>query len=139
MKKSDVGYLIKLISDKMRAQGDADLKEYDLTFSQVRILSYLHRYGPEATQKDIESYLDVAHPTVVGLVSRLEKNGFVECHPDISDRRNKVVRLTPRAEEIRGKVDAKKHQNERQMLKEFTKEEEEELLRLLKRLYSNIE
>lgn len=139
MKKSDVGYLIKLISDKMRAQGDADLKEYDLTFSQVRILSYLHRYGPEATQKDIESYLDVAHPTVVGLVSRLEKNGFVECHPDISDRRNKVVRLTPRAEEIRGKVEAKRHQNEQQMLKEFTKEEQEELIRLLKRLYSNIE
>ena len=134
-----MGYLIKLISDKMRAQGDADLKEYDLTFSQVRILSYLHRYGPEATQKDIESYLDVAHPTVVGLVSRLEKNGFVECHQDISDRRNKVVRLTPRAEEIRGKVEAKRHQNEQQMLKEFTKEEQEELIRLLKRLYSNIE
>ena len=49
MKKNDVGYLIKLISDKMRAQGDADLKEYDLTYSQVRILSYLHRYGPEGT------------------------------------------------------------------------------------------
>ncbi len=139
MKKSDIGCLIKLISDRMRTLGDADLKQYDLTFSQVRILSYLHRYGPEATQKDIESYLDVAHPTVVGLVSRLEKNGFVECHTDARDRRNKMVRLTPKADEIKSKVDEKKKQNEQQMAKGLSGEELEELVRLLKQVYSNIE
>lgn len=139
MKKNDVGYLIKLISDKMRAQGDADLKEYDLTYSQVRILSYLHRYGPESTQKEIEGYLDVAHPTVVGLVSRLERNGFVECYPDPSDRRNKLVRLTLKANEIKNKVDEKRRQYEEQMAKGFSQEEQKELIRLLKQVYSNIE
>ncbi len=139
MENNDVGYLIKLISDKMRAQGDAVLKECDLTFSQARILSYLHRYGPESTQKEIESYLDVAHPTVVGLVSRLEKNGFVECHHDPSDRRNKLVHLTPKAHEIKSKVDEKRKENEKQMSKGFSEEEQEELIRLLKQVYSNID
>lgn len=139
MKKNDVGYLIKLISDKMCAQGDAALKEYDLTFSQVRILAYLHRYGPQCTQKEIEGFLDVAHPTVVGLVSRLEKNGFVECHPDLADRRNKLVSLTPRAHEIKNKVEEKKRMKEQQMAAGLSGEEQEELIRLLKRVYSNIE
>ena len=139
MKKDDVGYLIKLISDKMRAQGDSDLREYDLTFSQVRILGYLHRYGPEATQKEIETWLDVAHPTVVGLVSRLEKNVFVECYTDSKDRRNKLVRLTPKAHEIKEKVDQKRKQNEEQLSSGFSQEEQQELVRLLKKVYLNIE
>ncbi|MGN0306069.1 MAG: MarR family winged helix-turn-helix transcriptional regulator [Lachnospiraceae bacterium] len=139
MKKDDVGYLIKLISDKMRAQGDSDLREYDLTFSQVRILGYLHRYGPEATQKELETWLDVAHPTVVGLVSRLEKNGFVECCMDSKDRRNKMVRLTPKAHEIKEKVDQKRKQNEEQLSAGFTEQERQQLIHLLKRVYLNIE
>ena len=139
MKKDDIGYLIKLISDRMRAQGDADLKQYDLTFSQVRILSFLHRYGPEAPQKEIEAWLDVAHPTVVGLVSRLERNGFVECHPDLQDRRNKLVRLTPKSYEIKEQVDERKRQNELQMAAGLSPEEQQKLILLLKQVYSNLE
>ncbi|MBQ9990373.1 MAG: MarR family transcriptional regulator [Lachnospiraceae bacterium] len=139
MKKDDIGYLIKLISDRMRTQGDAELKQYDLTFSQVRILSYLHRYGPKATQKEIEAWLDVAHPTVVGLVSRLEKNGFVECYPDPQDRRNKLVGLTPKSYEIKERVDEKKQQNELQMAAGLLPEEQQELIHLLKRVYANLE
>lgn len=139
MKKYDVGCLIKLISDRMRAQGDSDLRQYDLTFSQVRILSYLHRYGPEVTQKEIETYLDVSHPTVVGLVSRLEKNGFVECHTDSRDRRNKRIRLAQKAYETKEKVDGKRRQNEQMMTAGLSDEERQELVRLLRKVYSNYE
>ena len=68
-----------------------------------------------------------------------EKNGFVECYPDPSDRRNKLVRLTLKANEIKNKVDEKRRQYEEQMAKGFSQEEQKELIRLLKQVYSNIE
>lgn len=41
--------------------------------------------------------MQVSHPTVVGIVSRLEKNGFVVCSFDEKDRRNKIVCATNKA------------------------------------------
>ena len=48
----------------------------------------------QATQKEIAPFLDVAHPTVVGLVSRMEQNVHVTCWP-CEDGHNKYVKLTP--------------------------------------------
>ena len=79
MLKNDVGYLIKSINDKLKVRADAELKKYHLTMSQSRVLIYLRSRGGQATQKEIETFLDVAHPTVVGLVSRMEQNGYVTC------------------------------------------------------------
>lgn len=139
MKKEDIGCLIKLISDRMRAQWDADLKAYDLTFSQVRILHYLHQSKAEASQKEICQHLDATHPTVIGLVSRLEKNGFVECYVDPSDRRNKMVRLTPKADAFREQVEKKRQQNHERMTAGLSQEEVEELLFLLNKVWMNYE
>ena len=99
MLKNDVGYLIKSINDKLRVRADAELKQYHLTMSQSRVLVYLRSRGGQATQKEIETFLDVAHPTIVGLVSRMEQNGYVTCWP-CEDGRNKYVKLTPQAEAI---------------------------------------
>ena len=70
----DLGYLIKQISDKMRANADAVFRKHGLTYSQVHVLSFVQACGGSATQKESEIYLDVSHPTIVGLVSRLEKS-----------------------------------------------------------------
>ena len=86
--KNDVGYLIKRINDKLAVRADAELKQYHLTMSQGRVFLYLSSRGGQATQKEIETFLGVAHPTVVGLVSRMEQSGYVTCWP-CEDGRNK--------------------------------------------------
>ena len=86
----DLGYLIKQISDKMRANADAVFRKHGLTYSQVHVLSFVQACGGSATQKEIEIYLDVSHPTIVGLVSRLEKSGFVTSHVDENNRETKL-------------------------------------------------
>ena len=96
--KNDVGYLIKRIHDKLAVRADAELKQYHLTMSQGRVFLYLSSRGGQATQKEIETFLGVAHPTVVGLVSRMEQSGYVTCWP-CEDGRNKNVKLTAQAEE----------------------------------------
>ena len=72
----DVGYMLKKVNDRIHIQADANLKECGLTFSQMRVLMVLRKNGGQVSQKMIEEELGVAHPTVVGIVSRLEKNAL---------------------------------------------------------------
>lgn len=130
MLKNDVGYLIKSINDKLKVRADAELKQYHLTISQSRVLVYLRSRGGQATQKEIETFLDVAHPTIVGLVSRMEQNGYVTCWP-CEDGRNKYVKLTPQAEAIDKDMLENMQANEQMLLAPLSSEERERLRDLL--------
>lgn len=130
MLKNDVGYLIKSINDKLKVRADAELKQYHLTMSQSRVLVYLRSRGGQATQKEIETFLDVAHPTIVGLVSRMKQNGYVTCWP-CEDGRNKYVKLTPQAEVIDKDMQENMHANEEMLLAPLSPEDRERLRDLL--------
>lgn len=139
MEKADIGYLIKQISDAMKANGDRDLSEYDLTFSQMRVIHILNRNKGRLPQKTIEQILDVAHPTVVGLVSRLEEKGFVSTETDPEDRRYKIVCMTEKAEALRQTLEKKKSRQQGKMLAGFSDEEKKQLICLLEKVYANME
>ncbi|SKB69831.1 MarR family protein [Lachnospiraceae bacterium] len=134
----DVGFLIKTISEKFKCSVDVATGSLGLTMSQMLVLIILNRLGGTANQRTIEKALDVSHPTVVGLVARLEKNGFVTCSIDPENRRNKIVGLTDKSR------DALKHFEDghrlflRKVFKGFTDAESEEFIRMLMKLRSNL-
>lgn len=135
----DVGSMLKKLNDRLHVQADANFKECGLTFSQVRVLKVLRKNGGQASQKVIEEELGVAHPTVVGIVSRLEKNRFVSCHMDPADRRNKIVCETEKALENHRKHKKQIIEVEARLLAGLSEEEICELKRLLRHLYQNME
>lgn len=138
MNERDIGFLIKKLTDKLRANVDASLKKHDLTFSQTMVISFLSEHNCKATQKEIEENLRVSHPTVVGIISRLEKNGFVNCFTDEKNRRNKIVCMTDKAQGIVSVMSADKKEIERKLTKGLSDEELEEFRRILDILYKNI-
>ena len=87
-----VGFLMKQISDKVKVSVDASLKSQNITLSQYRVL------------KSIGNYLNVSHPTVVGIISRMEKKGYLRSYTDDGDRRNKIVEMTGQAAQITREV-----------------------------------
>lgn len=97
MEQFQIGCLLKMITDKIKMRADADLAQQGLTLTQSRVLGYLNRNGGQATQKEIEGFLQVSHPTVAGIISRMEQNGFVRCWLDPADKRSKIVGQTERA------------------------------------------
>lgn len=139
MPHQDIGYLLKNITDKLKGKADADLKRYNLTFTQSQILAFLHDNSGQATQKEIEMFLKVSHPTVVGVVSRMEQNGYVTCWFDAQDRRNKIVQLTRQAEEIGNEMNQNINQNEKLLLASLSDDEVQQLQRMLAILYNNLE
>lgn len=130
---------MKQITDKIKASADADLKNRNLTLSQVRVLEYISSKGGSVTQKSIEGYLDVSHPTVVGIVARLEKNGYLICYSDKTDRRNKIVAMTERSARVIHEVQRKIAAQEEKLLQGLSAEEIEQLRRLLNTILKNVD
>ncbi len=129
--------MIKKINDRMRSGFDQAMKKHGLTFSQARVLRHLRIRGGVSTQKEIEDYLDVKHPTVVGLVARLEGNGFVETCTDPDDRRNKLVKITEKAIRMEEDIVRGRDEGDRLLMKGLQEEEKQELKRLLGILCKN--
>lgn len=138
MNERDIGLLIKRLTDKIKTSVDAFLNKHGLTFSQTAVIGFLSEHGCIATQKEIEEDMQVSHPTVVGIVSRLEKNGFVTCFIDDKDRRNKMVCLTDKAKSIVSDMSADKKAMEKRLTNGLSEAELEEFRRILDILYKNI-
>lgn len=137
--KDDIGFLIKFISHRIQSFVDADMKDHELTFSQLHVLGYLACHESESTQKELEDYLGVAHPTVVGLVSRLEKKGFIRTWMDEHDRRIKRIQATDKAAELHDRVQQGHIRIEELMRNGLSSQEVSELLRMLRIVYNNLE
>lgn len=138
MDSKHIGYFIKAINDKIKAKADNDLKSHNLTLAQSRVLAFLNSKGGSATQKEIEDFLKVSHPTVVGIVSRMQQNAHVTTWIDPENRRNKIVQLTDKARIIGKDMDCMIKAQEETMLKGLTFEQIEELQKILTIIYKNL-
>lgn len=138
LREKDIGYLIKNINDKMKVHADRQLKDFGLTISQSRVMAFLDEMGGSATQKQIEVFLEVSHPTVVGIVSRMENSGYLVCRFDEADKRNKIVTLTDKANRLGADLERSVLQHETEMLATLSQDEVKQLKRMLGVIYENL-
>lgn len=139
MLKKDVGYLIKTINDKLKVKADESLKQYNLTLTQSLVLAFLNSKNGQALQKEIELFLEVSHPTVVGIVSRMEQKGYITSWLDEQDKRNKIVKVTEQAKDLAVAMEQQMSSNEKALLASLSGEDVEQLKDLLFIIYKNIE
>lgn len=131
MREDDISRLIKHINFKVKTKGDTVLKKRDLTFSQMQLLFTLERNGGSLSQKELEEKLGVAHPTVVGLVKRLEKNDYVKSIIDENDKRQKIIIVSKNAQKFKDEMSKQFHEISMKMFEKLSDEEKEELFRML--------
>ncbi|MBQ3376195.1 MAG: MarR family transcriptional regulator [Erysipelotrichaceae bacterium] len=137
MQKSDIMMLLTKINWNMKAVADAGLKRDNLTYSQINVLFFVRKSGGRVSQKEIEEYLKVSHPTVVGLVQRLENTGYIICERDENDKRNKLVSTTDQFEQLVKQLDAKRAANNERLLEGLSKQDLDKLTVYLTTIYEN--
>lgn len=132
----DVGFLLKQIATTISRVADQSLRP--ATMSQLRVLIFLS-HQPEHTccQRDIEHHFDVSHPTVVGLIKRLEAKGLIHSETAASDRRKKELHLTADGEALLKQAAAHRSAMEAQLCKGIAPEDIETLRGLLAQIYQN--
>jgi len=133
------GTLIKQIHDGLEKQANNSLRSQDLTMSQVGVLIEL-RFSPEKQMalKELERRLHVAQSTAAGIVARLEQKGFVEGFGDASDRRIKMLRITPAGEECCQLADQYMAVSEETLLPGLTEAERTTFFALMERVASKL-
>ena len=114
------------------------LAQMELTAAQGHIMGYLvHRKQPPCP-KDIEEAFHLSHPTVSGLLSRMEKKDFIELRPDPSDRRCKRIYILPKGYQCAETMHKTIQDNEERLVQGFTEEEKVLFAQLLTRAIDNM-
>lgn len=138
-KYMEIGFYIKQIHDRLEKQANNNMRQKDLTLSQVGTLLRLQESeNGQLSMKELERYFGVAQSTVAGIVSRLEQKKFVEAHADANDRRIKLVRITPLGKECCDDAAKQMEDTDQQLLKGFSEEERKQFCALLERALQNL-
>lgn len=114
------------------------LAQMELTAAQGRILAFLSRCDQPPCPKDIEEEFGLTHPTVSGLLSRLERKQFIALCPDPDDKRCKRVILLEKGEACNQSMRTTIDGIEARMVQGFTPEEEQQFTALLDRAIANM-
>ncbi|MGH4038809.1 MAG: MarR family winged helix-turn-helix transcriptional regulator [Sphaerochaeta sp.] len=110
-----------------------------LTFTQNHVLLYLkHSKNNTATLKDIEKSFEVSQATMAGVISRLDKNGYVKTFISEEDHRKKMVTLSDKGIKRSKKSEEFVQRSEKLMGSELTEDERKELHRLLDKVYTTL-
>ena len=134
-----IGFLFKQIHDAFEAEANNQLQKMDLTMSQLAVLCFLFKNeNREVTQREIENYLNLKHPTVTGILQRMEMKGFVSCSKNCDDKRQKNISLTEKALELRKRINVRLTQMEDRLVDGLTKDERLMLNELLDKVYNNV-
>ena len=135
-----LGYKFKRIHEMFRARMNVDMKESDLTFSQMEILFYLEKHADHAiNQQELCDAVQVSHPTMIGLINRMEEKDLVVRRTDPLNRRSRYIEMTQKSQEILRQTRERRHRNDRMLVKGFTDEETKELNRLLGMVNRNMQ
>ena len=123
-----------------RARGTA-FAEHGLDGWEFDVLSALRRAGTpyELSPGQLVTETLVTSGTMTNRVDRLAARGYVERHPDPTDRRGVIVRLTPQGMAVVDAALSDLLAHERELLGELTPEEQATLAGMLRRLNAPLE
>lgn len=139
--KDDLGIKIKTLSKLLAQNMTNSITSLDLTSSQAIVLGYLcYRAKRQETvyPRDIERHFNFTHPTVSGLLQRLEMKGYVNCEPSPEDRRCKQILVTKRALEANQQVLDHLTASERRLVSDMSPAEVTQLHNFLDRMIQNL-
>jgi DNA-binding MarR family transcriptional regulator len=89
-----VGEAYMALIHRMRRVADERLSGLGLSMPRIKLLQYLSHSGP-TRQNVIANCFDIAPRSVTDMVDCLERDGLAVRRDDPSDRRAKLVELTP--------------------------------------------
>lgn len=98
--ESSVGFIVNHTAKAYQKALDAELRNnVGVTLSQWRVIGTLARQ-PGITQKEIADRVGIEGSTLVPIIDKMEKDGFVKRKLDNEDRRINRIYLTNKADDL---------------------------------------
>lgn len=101
--ENSVGFWVCQASHAIQRAFNEELSPQGITFRQAQVLGCLALEG-RLSQTDLAERMRIEPPTLVGIIDRMERDGWIRRFGDKSDRRRKFVEATPAARPVWTKV-----------------------------------
>lgn len=140
MAKTNPFYLMKNIHDKFEARGNNECQKVGLTLSQFRVLMYLIEHpNKDVTQRELELSFRVSHPTITGILKRMEEKDLISTKIIKDGKQQKLVYMTEHGKEVLSKTHESRDKDDEKLQELFTEEEINNLQDYLLRILSFLE
>lgn len=131
--------LIKQINDRVARLSNNQLRDADLTLSQIRYLTFLYEHdGALVPFKVIQEHFGVSQPTVTGILKRLASKKLVFSEIGAEGGRSKSYGLTQLGVMQLEKAEAAREAQEEQLLSPLSDSERAAFQDMLTRILDNL-
>jgi MarR family transcriptional regulator for hemolysin len=93
------GYWLTMTTQALHRALNNELAPTGITYRQSQVIGWLVLEGDQ-TLSDLATRMMIEPPTLVGILERMERNGWIARVGCEDDRRRKLIRLTPAAEPV---------------------------------------
>jgi MarR family transcriptional regulator for hemolysin len=97
--EQSIGYWLTTATQAYHRAVCDEMAPYGITYRQSMVLGWLAIEG-ELSQAELAAKMMVEPPTLVGILDRMERDGWIARHNCPLDRRKKLIRATPAAEPV---------------------------------------
>jgi MarR family transcriptional regulator for hemolysin len=135
---SSPGFWICQASHAFQRAFNEELAPQGITFRQCQVLGFL-ALEHELAQNDLAERMGIEPPTLVGILDRMERDGWISRNADKDDRRRKLIRPMPAAMPVWTKIVATAQRVRARAARSLTKAELVQLKRLLAVVQANLQ
>ncbi len=122
-----------------RSRLDERLKPLGLSQAKWMVLLQLSHGGDAMIQKELASRIGIEGPTLVGLLDRMTRDGWLERRESAGDRRSKTVHLTDKSHEVLRQIKSVAAQLRRELFAGMSEGELNQCAEVLKRIKERAE
>lgn len=101
--ENSIGYWAYVVFRDIERVLNVELAPHGITLRQSQVLGWL-ALKQELTQAQLAELMRLEPPTLVRILDRMERDGWIRRHADKVDRRKKLIRPTKQVEPVWQKV-----------------------------------
>ena len=97
--ENSVGYWVFSTTHELSRALNAELAAHGITYRQWEVLAWT-ALDPEMSQCQLAERMSIEAPTLVGVLDRMARDGWIERVSSPHDRRKKIIRPTSKVEPL---------------------------------------
>lgn len=101
--EESIGYWVVMTAHALQRALNEELARHGITFRQWQVLAWLALEG-ELAQAELAERMGIEAPTLVGILERMQRDGWIVRQTCPTDRRKKLVRPTPQVGPVWSKM-----------------------------------
>lgn len=101
--EESIGYWLMIGAQAFQRALNEEMAPHGVTFRQAQVLGWLALEG-QLAQNELAAKMMIEPPTLVGILDRMERDGWISRIACPSDRRKKIIVVNQAAEKVWSKI-----------------------------------